>query len=144
MLSLKYLTTTVLSASLLVLPTFALSLKQTELSQPFFAQAQSNPVEATIDRAFRSGSFPPGTDAQLQRLVNGIRAWMGSYRGLRKEGNDYVAMFEGGELPVGVRQDAKGQIKSVAFGCPRSKSLKLSQASREVRQVLSKCPAFQN
>jgi hypothetical protein len=146
MLSLKYLTTTVLSAGLLVLPIFSLPSGLTKLSPLFLAQAQSISPEAetAIDQAFRSGSLPPGTSTQLQSLVNGIRLWMGSYQGLRREGDGYLVTFERGELPVSVRQDAKGQINSVSIGCPRSNSLNLNQASQELRQVLSSCPGLQN
>ncbi len=144
MLSLKYLTTKVLAIGLLVLPTFTLASEPTGLPQSYMAQAQPTTPEAAIDRAFRSGTLPPGTSTQLQSLVAGIRNWMGPYQGLRKEGDGYLVRFERGELPVSVRQNARGQIDSVSFGCPRSRSLNLSQASKELRQVLSPCPGLQN
>ena len=144
MFSYRYLTTTVLSVSLFVLPAEALSDQQARVPQLFLAQAQPTASEVAIDRAFKLGSLPPGTDAQTRSLVAGIRSWMGAYQGLRKEGNDYLVMFERGQLPVSVRQNARGQINSVSFGCPRSRTLNLSQASKELRQVLSSCPNLKN
>ncbi len=144
MLSYRYLTTTLLSVNFFVLPAEALPYEQTRLPQLFLAQAQPTSPEVAIDQAFRLGSLPPEADAQIQSLVAGIRNWMGSYQGLRRQGDDYLVMFERGELPVSVRQDARDQINSVSFGCPRSKSLNLNQASKELRQVFSPCPNLQN
>ena len=144
MLSLRYLMPTVLSVGLLVLPTFVLSAKQTGLSKSFVAQAQSTSPEAAIDRLFRSGSPPPGAGAETQRLFANVKSWMGSYQGVQKEGSSYLARFERGSLPVSVRLDGKGQIRGIGFGCPRSTSLNLSQASKELRQLLSRCPGLQN
>jgi hypothetical protein len=144
---LKHLTTTALSVGLLVLPVEAPSSLATKLPQSFLAQAQLTPgstsPEATaIDRLFKSESPPPEADSQAQRLFYDIKALMGSYQTVQQDGDDYLATFEHGSLPVSVRLDSKDQIESISFGCPRFTSLDLSQASREIRQMLSGCPGL--
>ncbi len=146
MLSLRYLTNTLLSLGWLILPTFAFASLSTKLQPLFLAQAQSTPrsalPETAINQLFRSNSPPPGSGAQFQRLFSGVKRLMGSYQGVRREGNSYLATFERGAIPVSVRLDARGQIRSVSFRCPRSTSLNLSQASREIRELLSRCPGI--
>ncbi|MEW6493503.1 MAG: hypothetical protein AB1589_13505 [Cyanobacteriota bacterium] len=147
LLPLKYLTTTALSVGLLVLPVEARSSFATKLPQLFLAQAQptpgsTSPEGAAIDRLFKSDSPPPDADSQGQRLFYDIKSFMGSYQAVQQEGNDYLATFDRGSLPVSVRLDSKGQIESISFGCPRSTSLDLSQASREIREMLSGCPGL--
>lgn len=144
LLPLKYLTTTALSLGFLVLPVEARSSFATKLPQSFLAQAQptprsTSPEAAAIDRLFKSNSPPPGADSQAQRLFYDMKSLMGSYQAVQKEGGGYLAKFDRGSLPVSVRLDSKGQIKSISFGCPRSASIALNQASRELRQMLSRC-----
>ncbi|HEY9638234.1 MAG TPA: hypothetical protein V6D14_32885 [Coleofasciculaceae cyanobacterium] len=143
MLSLRYLTTSVLSASLFVLPTFVPSSVVSRLPS-FLAQAQPTPPEAAIDRLFKADSAPPGSSSKQQRLFADVKTWMGAYQGVQKDGSIYLATFERGSLPVSVRLDDKGQITSMSVGCPNSTSLNLNQASVEIRQMLSRCPGLEN
>lgn len=145
MFSLKYLTTTVLSTSLLVLPAVALPAKFSQFSPTFLAQAQFNTPEAlAIDKLFSADAAPPGSSSQNQRLFISVKNWMGAYQGVQPEGNNYLIKFERGLLPVSVRVDGKGEIKSLSVGCPRSTSLNLNQASTQIREMLSRCPGLQN
>jgi hypothetical protein len=102
------------------------------------AQAQPTP-EAAIDLFLRSNASLPKGDAKAQQLYTGMRTWLGSYQGIRKEGKDYIATFQNASLPVVVRLNAKGNITSFWMGCPLSGSLSLNQAPAEVRQPFSKC-----
>ncbi len=147
--SFKYLTTTVLSVGLLVLPAEVVSSPAIRLPQLFLAQAQpasrsTSPEAAAIDRLFKADSPPPGADAQSQRLFYGVKSWMGAYQGVQKQSKDYLANFERGSLPVSVRLDGRGQIRSISFGCPRSTSLDLNQASKEIKETFSRCPGLQS
>jgi hypothetical protein len=141
---LKYITATALSVGLLFLPVEAPSSFATKLPQSLLAQAQptprsTSPEAVAIDRLFKSDSPPPEADSQAQRLFYDIKSLMGSYQTVQQDGDDYLAKFDRGSLPVSVRLDSKGQIESISFGCPRFTSLDLSQASREIREMFSSC-----
>lgn len=143
MLLLRYLTIGVLSAGVLALPAFAVPSKPTLLPHSKLAEAQSNSKEAAIDRLFKSDEPPAGASEQARRLFTGIKTWMGPYQGVQPEGKDYLVRFERGQLPVSVRLDDRGQIESFAMGCARSTSLNLTQASEELRKIMSGCPNLQ-
>jgi len=102
------------------------------------AQAQPTP-EMAIDQFLRSDAPLPGADAKAQQQYLSLRNWLGAYQETRKEGNNYLATFENGSLPVFVDLDASGQIKSYGVGCPRSQSLSLSQLPADLRQAWSTC-----
>jgi hypothetical protein len=104
------------------------------------ATAQPAP-EVAIDRMFRYSSAP-GSTSQGRALLGSVIQWMGSYQRTLKDGNGYVAVFDGGSLPIDAKFKANGTVESMTFGCPTSRSLSISNAPPELRKALSKCAGF--
>jgi hypothetical protein len=129
-MKIKYQALTVLAPIFLMIASSALA-----------APAKSSP-EVLIDQFLRSNSPLPGGDRQAQLLLDSIRQWLGVYKGLKKEGSGYAAVFERGSLPVVVRLKASGVIESLGFECPRSETLSVSRAPSNLRQALSSCPGL--
>ncbi len=94
-----------------------------------------------IDRAFRYESSFASSNTQ-GRLVSSFKNWLGAFQRIRTDGNNYIAVFDRGSLPIDAKFKANGSVESLIFGCPISKSLSLSDAPSDVRQALSKCPGF--
>jgi hypothetical protein len=105
-------------------------------------QAQPAP-EISIDRIFRYESSSVGGKSQGQ-LVGSFKKWMGAYQRIRKDGDNYVAVFDSGSLPIDVKFKANGSIESIIFGCPISKSLSLINAPENLQKALSKCGGFKS
>jgi hypothetical protein len=97
--------------------------------------------EVAIDRMFRYDSAP-GSTSQGRELLGSVKKWMGSYQRTLKDGNGYVAVFDGGSLPIDAKFKANGTVESMTFGCPKSRSLSVSNAPPELRKALSKCAGF--
>jgi hypothetical protein len=104
------------------------------------ATAQPAP-EVAIDRMFRYDSAP-GSTSQGRELLGSLKKWMGSYQRTVKNGNTYVAVFDGGSLPIDAKFKANGTVESMTFGCPTSRSLSASDAPMDLRKALSKCAGF--
>jgi hypothetical protein len=105
------------------------------------AKAQSIP-ETMIDLFLRSNAPIPGVDSKTQQMYASMRNWLGPYQGVRKVGNEYLATFKYALLPVVVQLNGSGQIEGIGTGCPRSESLSLRQAPKNLRQVWSKCTSL--
>ncbi len=104
-------------------------------------RAQPAP-EVAIDRMFRYESSAPTT--QGRELLIDLKKWMGAYQRIRKDGNGYVAIFDGGSLPLDAKFKPNGSVESMTFGCPTSRSLSVSDAPTAVRKALSKCSGFKS
>jgi hypothetical protein len=105
-------------------------------------QAQPAP-EIAIDRVFRYESSLPG-NAMGRELLPGLKKWMGAYQRIRKDGDSYLAVFDGGSIPVNAKFRTNGSVESLVFGCPITRSLSISDAPIEVRTGLSKCAGFKS
>jgi hypothetical protein len=117
----------------LILTTTFLLIKPLELT----AQAQPAP-EVMIDRMFVYES----SGGQYQGLITNLKKFMGSYQRIRKDDDNYILVFDGGSLPIDIQTSASGSIVGMNFGCPISRTLSLSDAPSELRQVLSQCSRF--
>jgi hypothetical protein len=117
-------------------------------------QAQSAPG-VIIDRILRSESDSSASSTstigstssttgptQYKQLLGSFKKWMGSYQRLQKDGDNYIAIFDGGSLPIEVRAKSNGSIDSLNFGCPSSRSLSLNEAPKDIKQTLLKCSGF--
>jgi hypothetical protein len=112
-------------------------------------QAQASP-EIIIDRILRADSSSSSTSTvgsttranEYKQLLGSFKRWMGAYQRLQKDGDNYVAVFDSGSLPIEVRSKDSGAIESLSFGCPSTKSLSLNEAPREIQQALLKCSGF--
>jgi hypothetical protein len=119
----------------LILATTLLLIKPLELT----VQAQAAP-EVMVDRMFVYES----SGGQYQGVIGSLKKWMGAYQHIRKDGDTYLLVFDSGSLPLDVRFTTSGSIESMNFGCPISKSLSISDAPSDLRQVLSKCSKFKS
>jgi hypothetical protein len=110
-------------------------------------QAQASP-EIIIDRILRSNTSTPSTVGSPARandylqLLGSFKNWLGTYQRIQKDGDNYVAIFDSGSLPIEVRSKPNGAIDSLSFGCPITRSLSLNEAPRELQQALLKCTGF--
>jgi hypothetical protein len=103
-------------------------------------EAQPAP-EVSLDRVFRYESSLPG-NATGRELLPGLKKWMGAYQRIRKDGDSYLAVFDGGSIPIGAKFKTNGSVESLYFGCPITRSLSINDAPMEVRTGLAKCAAF--
>jgi hypothetical protein len=117
----------------LLLTTTFLLIKPLELT----AQAQPAP-EVMVDRMFVYES----SGGQYQAVISNLKKWMGSYQRIRKDDDNYLLVFDGGSLPIDIQTSASGSVTGLNFGCPISKTLSISDAPSELRQVLSQCSKF--
>lgn len=113
-------------------------------------QAQASP-EIIIDRILRSenssssSSSTVGSTAranEYKQLLGSFKRWMGAYQRLQKDGDNYIAIFDSGSLPIEVRSKDSGAIESLSFGCPKTRSLSLNEAPLEIQKALLKCSGF--
>ncbi len=65
---------------------------------------------------------------QVAAIVKQLSAQLGRFEGVRKEGEDYIAVFERGEVPVTIRLDAEGRIAGLFFKPPRKRLASLDEA----------------
>jgi hypothetical protein len=117
----------------LLLTTTFLLIKPLELT----AQAQPAP-EVMVDRMFVYES----SGGQYQAVISNLKRWMGSYQRIRKDDDNYLLVFDGGSLPIDIQTSSSGSVTGLNFGCPISKTLSISDAPGELRQVLSQCSRF--
>ena len=117
----------------LILTTALLLVKPLELT----AQAQPAP-EVMVDRMFIYES----SGGRYQAVIGNLKKFMGSYQRIRKDDDNYILVFDGGSLPVDIQVSASGFVSGLDFGCPISRTLSLSDAPSELRQVLSQCSRF--
>jgi hypothetical protein len=117
----------------LLLATTLLLIKPLELT----AQAQPAP-EVMVDRMFVYES----SGGRYQAVITNLKKWLGAYQRIRKEDDNYLLVFDGGSLPIDIQVSATGSISGLDFGCPISRTLSISDAPSELRQVLSQCSRF--
>ena len=117
----------------LILATTLLLIKPLELT----AQAQAAP-EVMVDRMFVYES----SGGLYQGVISSLKKWMGAYQRIRKDDDNYLLVFDGGSLPIDIQVSASGSIAGLNFGCPISRTLSISDAPSELRQVLSQCSKF--
>ncbi len=117
----------------LILATMFVVIKTSELA----AQAQPAP-EVMVDRMFVYES----SGGRFQATIGNLKRFMGSYQRIRKDDDNYILVFDGGSLPVDIQVSESGSIVGLDFGCPISRTLSLSDAPSELRQVLSQCSRF--
>jgi hypothetical protein len=117
----------------LILTTALLLVKPLELT----AQAQPAP-EVMVDRMFVYES----SGGRFQTVIGELKKFMGSYQRIRKDDDNYLLVFDGGSLPVDIQVSASGFVSGLDFGCPISRTLSLSDAPSQLRQVLSQCSRF--
>jgi hypothetical protein len=117
----------------LLLTTTFLLIKPLELT----AQAQPAP-EVMVDRMFVYES----SGGLYQGVISNLKKWMGAYQRIRKDDDNYILVFDGGSLPIDIRTSDSGSVTGLNFGCPISKTLSISDAPGELRQVLSQCSRF--
>jgi hypothetical protein len=112
-------------------------------------QAQASP-EVIIDRILRSENSSSSTSTvgsttsgnEYKQVLGSFKKWMGAYQRLQKDGDNYIAVFDSGSLPIEVRSKDSGAIESLSFGCPKSRTLSLNQAPPEIQRALLKCSGF--
>ena len=117
----------------LILTTTFLLIKPLELT----VQAQPAP-EVMVDRMFVHES----SGGLYQAVISSLKKFMGSYQRIRKDDDNYILVFDGGSLPIDIQVSASGSIAGLNFGCPISRTLSISDAPSELRQVLSQCSKF--
>ncbi len=117
----------------LMLTTALLLIKPLEL----VAQAQPAP-EMMVDRMFVYES----SSGQFQGVIGNLKKWMGRYQHIRKNDDNYILVFDSGSLPIDIQVSESGSIAGLNFGCPISRTLSISDAPRELRQILSQCSKF--
>ena len=117
----------------LILTTALLLIKPLELT----AQAQPAP-EVMVDRMFVYES----SGGRFQTVISSLKKYMGSYQRIRKDDDNYLLVFDGGSLPIDIQVSDSGSVSGLEFGCPISKTLSISDAPSELRQVLSQCSRF--
>lgn len=94
------------------------------------------PPKAALERLFTAASieaewFAPTflaqvPIAQIQQIITGIKAELGTYQGVQNEGEDYRIVFDRGFVPTKIGLNANGQISGLFFQPSR---LKFSQLS---------------
>ena len=119
----------------LMLATTLLLIKPLELT----AQAQPDP-EVMVDRMFVHES----SSGQFQGVISSFKKYMGSYQRIRKNDDGYILVFDSGSIPIDIQVSASGSIAGLNFGCPISRTLSVSDAPSELRQVLSQCSKFKS
>jgi hypothetical protein len=124
----------IINRAVLILGTLLALFSQTNL----VALAQPSP-EVAIDRIFRYNSSPPGGDNQARYSLISLKTWMGAYQRTLGDGTNYVAIFDRGSIPLTVELKDSGDIKSLVFGCPVTKSLSLSDAPTDLQKLWIKC-----
>ncbi len=117
----------------LILATTLLLIKPLELT----VQAQPAP-EVMVDRMFVYES----SGGRYQAVISSLKKWLGAYQRIRKDDDNYLLVFDGGSLPIDIQVSESGSISGLDFGCPISKTLSISDAPSELRQVLSQCSRF--
>ncbi len=117
----------------LILTTTLLLIKPLELA----AQAQPAP-EVMVDRMFVYES----SGGRFQGVIGNLKKFMGPYQRIRKDDDNYILVFDGGSLPVDIQVSESGSVSGLDFGCPISRTLSISDAPSELRQVLSQCSRF--
>lgn len=117
----------------LILVTTLLLIKPLELT----VQAQPAP-EVMVDRMFVYES----SGGRFQAVIGELKKFMGSYQRIRKDDDNYLLVFDGGSLPVDIQVSESGFVSGLDFGCPISRTLSLSDAPSQLRQVLSQCSRF--
>ena len=112
------------------------------------AHAQSSP-EIIIDRLLRSDTASSTSNVgsaarttEYQQLLGSFKRWMGAYQRLLKDGDNYIAIFDSGSLPIEVRSKPSGSIDTLSFGCPNAKSLSLNEAPLDIQRALKTCRGF--
>jgi hypothetical protein len=119
----------------LMLATILMLIKTSELT----AQAQPAP-EVMLDRMFIYES----SSGQFQGVIASLKKYMGSYQHIRKNDDNYILVFDSGSIPIDIQVSASGSIAGLNFGCPISRTLSVSDAPSELRQVLSQCSKFKS
>ena len=119
----------------LILTTALLLIKPLELT----AQAQPAP-EMMVDRMFVYES----SSGQFQGVIGSLKKWMGRYQHIRKNDDNYILVFDSGSLPIDIQVSATGSIAALNFGCPISRTLSISDAPSDLRQILSQCSRFKS
>ena len=110
------------------------------LVQPLATSVQAQPdPEVAIDRAFRYES-----SSSQGNLIGSLKKWMGAYQRIAKDGDNYLVIFDKGSIPVGAKFTTSGSLETIIFGCPRSKSVSISDAPEVIRQGLSRCAGFKS
>lgn len=110
------------------------------LVQPLTLNVQAQPdPDVALDRAFRYES-----SSNQGVLIGSLKKWMGAYQRITKDGNTYLVIFDSGSIPVAARFTTSGSLETIVFGCPRSKSLSISDAPEGIRQELSRCAGFKS
>ena len=111
------------------------------LIQPLELTAQAQPApEVMVDRMFVYES----SSGQFQGVIGSLKKWMGRYQHIRKNDDNYVLVFDSGSLPIDIQVSDSGSIAALNFGCPISRTLSISDAPSELRQVLSQCSRFKS
>ena len=103
------------------------------------AQAQAAP-EVMVDRMFVYES----SGGQFQGLIGSLKKYMGSYQHIRKNDDNYILVFDSGSIPIDIQVSDSGSVSGMSFGCPISRTLSLSDAPSELRQILSQCSRFKS
>lgn len=117
----------------LMLATMVLLIKPLELT----AQAQPAP-EVMLDRMFVYES----SGGQYQGTISALKKWMGTYQRIHKDDDNYMLVFDSGSLPIDIQTSVSGSVSGLSFGCPISRTLSISDAPTELRQMLSQCSKF--
>lgn len=123
------------------------------LVQPLAMVTQAQPSPGVIiDRILRSDTDSSASststigstssNTQYPQLLGSFKRWMGTYQRLQKDGDNYIAIFNSGSLPIEVRSKSNGSIDSLNFGCPSARSLSLNEAPRDIQKALLKCSGF--
>jgi hypothetical protein len=107
-------------------------------STEIIVRSQSDPGIA-IDRVFRYESSSSGFVIPYRESLGNLKKWMGAYQRIIKEGNNYLAIFDRGSLPVLVDLKENGDVKGFTFGCPISKSLSITDAPEDLKKALTGC-----
>ncbi len=72
---------------------------------------------------------------QVEAIVRQLTAQLGEFEGVRKEGENYAAVFEKGVVPVVIRLDAEGRIAGLFFKPPRARLGSLEAAAKALAKL---------
>ncbi len=100
-------------------------------------------VRALFTEPIRAEWFSKAFLAQVSAervaaIVRQLTAQLGAFEGVRKEGENYVAVFEKGEVPVVIRLDEKGRIVGLFLKPPRSRLHSLREAATAIEKLPGK------
>jgi hypothetical protein len=99
------------------------------------AQAQVA-AQAAVDRSFRTNV---GSNGKPNQLFVSLKQWLGNYhKVIKKDGSNYLGVFDRGTVPVTVNFKPDGSIENYSVGCPVTKS-PLSQAQPELQEIFADC-----